>query len=715
MSVFTSVLENVPNFTTATEEAASDGVVNIDSAVQAMKFVEHSYCYAHVCLPKGVECADKAIAYAEASGDNKVKGYALCAKAMNLYRIGYIPKAQETAKLALAIFELVKDDEGKAEACFHLGSMIHISVGPGESPKYLQLAQEGYQQQGNATGLFLTRIQNNMLRLFSGQFAEAFADYEELLHELTGPPQQHLRCMVLFQKSNGIYIMQDTHALKLTMEEWQRQALATGNFHDYTMTKCMLTECSRIDQLDKKVMEECLDSISCCERLGSAHGYGTTAIIMGNICMDQAQYPDALFYFRKANEAALLISDIHGHHLALRGIGAALLKTGEIEEARCAFETVYEKATLLNDRINIVASLRQLAELVLQEHEYDNAVATFKTLIDTGADGLILTDYRGYADAISKASVQALNLAEISEQDRTQSQFRYLQKFLEVALQQENRREELNAYKSLADYYESIGGLSEALHHRRMHLGLYEKISAEQNMQAISRLRMEYETEKKDIEIELLKKEKIEALLLERLRISRDLHDDMGATLSSISVYSTAVKQRLKDLKYKEADTMLDAISEDARDMVSNMSDMVWMINPQNDVMSKLLDRMQLLASSVLSARDIIVHFAADESLRSSALSMDARKSIFLIFKEAVNNIAKYAVATEVSISLQQSAEGLNMTIGDDGKGYILANGHTGNGLRNMRQRADEVGGSISFASLPGQSTTVSFSCNPLN
>ncbi len=202
-----------------------------------------------------------------------------------------------------------------------------------------------------------------------------------------------------------------------------------------------------------------------------------------------------------------------------------------------------------------------------------------------------------------------------------------------------------------------------------------------------------------------------QALLNERLRISRDLHDDMGATLSSISVYSTAVKQRLHDERIEEASDLLDTISEDAREMVGNMSDMVWMINPQQDTMEKLFDRMQQYAGNTFAARNIVLHFSADEALKASALSMDARKNLFLIFKEAINNAAKYAGCTEVKAQIMKRNDQLLMTITDNGLGFdAAAASAAGNGLRNMKQRAEELQGALAIDSGTGLGTTISFS-----
>src|SRR4029079_4382594 len=110
--------------------------------------------------------------------------------------------------------------------------------------------------------------------------------------------------------------------------------------------------------------------------------------------------------------------------------------------------------------------------------------------------------------------------------------------------------------------------------------------------------------------------EKERALADERLRISRDLHDDMGASLSSISVFSSAVKQKLNNNETHEAHQLLERMSSDAQEMVSGMSEMVWTISPHNDTIEKLTDRLQLYAAGMLSAKNISFSLECNEELK---------------------------------------------------------------------------------------------------
>ena len=132
-----------------------------------------------------------------------------------------------------------------------------------------------------------------------------------------------------------------------------------------------------------------------------------------------------------------------------------------------------------------------------------------------------------------------------------------------------------------------------------------------------------------------------------RNKISGDLHDDIGSTLNSISVYSEVAKQDTS--KHVHA---LEMIGEASRKIIDAMSDIVWTINPENDSFENIILRMRSLAFNLLRAKNIEFTFRADESLNNIKLSMENRRNFFLIFKEAINNLVKYADASKVSIQL---------------------------------------------------------------
>jgi signal transduction histidine kinase len=176
-----------------------------------------------------------------------------------------------------------------------------------------------------------------------------------------------------------------------------------------------------------------------------------------------------------------------------------------------------------------------------------------------------------------------------------------------------------------------------------------------------------------------------------RNQIAGDLHDEVGSTLSSISIFTKALR---RDFAEKEPDALpvLDKILASSQETITNLRDTVWAIHPDNDDMEKLLDKMQAFAYQVLSAQDIKVelnkHFNPKNPLK---ISMEQRRNVYLMFKEAINNIVKHSEATKVWIDIKQERNGIRLHVKDNGKGFDQLRGDVeGNGLKNFKKRAKE-------------------------
>jgi signal transduction histidine kinase len=186
---------------------------------------------------------------------------------------------------------------------------------------------------------------------------------------------------------------------------------------------------------------------------------------------------------------------------------------------------------------------------------------------------------------------------------------------------------------------------------------------------------------------------KLQAL---RNKISSDLHDDVGSTLSSIYIFSEMARQQSK-----EVIPMLDTIGESSKKMLDAMADIVWTINPENDDLEKILDRMRSFAYELLRAKNIDFQFEADEDLHQMKLPMDVRKNLYLIFKEATNNMVKYADADKAYFAIKEENKNLTMIVSDNGKGFDVNKSFSGNGLKSMQKRAKEIGGALRIESHP--------------
>jgi signal transduction histidine kinase/ligand-binding sensor domain-containing protein len=195
-----------------------------------------------------------------------------------------------------------------------------------------------------------------------------------------------------------------------------------------------------------------------------------------------------------------------------------------------------------------------------------------------------------------------------------------------------------------------------------------------------------------------------QALLNERLRISRELHDDIGSTLGSISIYSEVAKNRIE--KNENTNEVLSKIGLASRELIDKMSDIVWSLNPNNEGFEQLHIRMLAFAAMMLAPRNIFYDFCVDEQLNKRQFTGEQLKNIFLIFKEALHNIVKYAQCKTVHLDISVKDNHVIMIIKDDGKGFdwaqalpgkmnIPGENLGGNGIKNMYSRAADLGGKL--------------------
>jgi two-component system sensor histidine kinase UhpB len=187
-----------------------------------------------------------------------------------------------------------------------------------------------------------------------------------------------------------------------------------------------------------------------------------------------------------------------------------------------------------------------------------------------------------------------------------------------------------------------------------------------------------------------------------RNKIASDLHDDVGSTLSSISIFSQMAQEQSK-----EVNPLLDTIGESSRKMLDAMADIVWTINPENDQFEKIILRMRSFAYELLGARKIDFEFVTDDYVTKINVPMNVRKNLYLIFKEATNNMVKYAAANRASFSVKGEKNNLIMIITDNGKGFDTSQASEGNGLKNMKKRAGEIRGQLLIESWPGKGTEI--------
>lgn len=195
-------------------------------------------------------------------------------------------------------------------------------------------------------------------------------------------------------------------------------------------------------------------------------------------------------------------------------------------------------------------------------------------------------------------------------------------------------------------------------------------------------------------------------LEIERIRnsISKDLHDDIGSTLSSIRIISKMGAQNA--FNESESRNFL-LIENNSSKMLSTMADIVWSINPNNDTMERIVLHMREFAAEILEPQNINYIFTIEDKLNSLKVGVTVRKNIFLIFKEAINNAMKYSTCSDIAIKIRVQGGILSLQVQDNGTGFDSQKVKFGNGINNMKERAELLNGRIEIRSEISKGTNI--------
>jgi signal transduction histidine kinase len=242
-------------------------------------------------------------------------------------------------------------------------------------------------------------------------------------------------------------------------------------------------------------------------------------------------------------------------------------------------------------------------------------------------------------------------------------------------------------------------------------LGGYGWLRSRQNKKLSNRLSQSLK-DLKDAQHQIIKAEKEKEAENIRLRISRDIHDEVGATLSGVALFSEIAKQKMEDHQVEDAGEYLQHISDSSKEMVEKMSDIVWTINPKNDSFDHIITKLKSYAVNLCASKGIKLHLNIDETVGEYYPDMQVRKHIYLLIKEAINNAVKYSGGKNIFFYIQKNNGCILVTIKDDGKGFDKSLIVAGNGLSNMQSRAMELDARLTIDSANEAGTTITLLLN---
>lgn len=476
-----------------------------------------------------------------------------------------------------------------------------------------------------------------------------------------------------------------------------------------------------------------LKSLRLFEESGSKRGEGFCYTNMAALYNSMKQYSNALKSAQKSLEIKTYLKDNRGICTALEAIGQAHMNMTNLQPAFTSYQQALKIAITEKMPSNEMTCYFNMAKIYAEQDKDSLAVVYYKKS-------------RGIAIQLNNKSVEAYANSELAALNKSADSLRQAETTLTTSLQTFREagslERESDNYKKLADFYSANRQYDKALEYTNRYHALKDSIAGADVQVQLKKLEEQFNAEKKEREISLLKKDKelqqqklkqqqfyifgagalaLLALagigllvnrnkLRQRMKelelrnqIAADLHDEVGSSLSSINMLSQMAAQPGNDAMQKG---ILERMSTNAKETMEKMSDLVWTIKPEEAEGSNLKQRMERFAYEICGAKNIDLSLDLDK-LETKDLNMDQRKNMYLIFKEALNNAVKYSGTERITVSAANGQNILTMIVQDEGKGFDTGIVIKGNGLDNIQTRAAGIGGKLIIDSAPGKGTLV--------
>ncbi|RYY69224.1 MAG: tetratricopeptide repeat protein [Chitinophagaceae bacterium] len=494
-------------------------------------------------------------------------------------------------------------------------------------------------------------------------------------------------------------------------------------------------------QLDnyKQALLDCDTAISFADKTNDDDVRARVSQTFAAIYYRQKLYDQSILYYDKAIGLYRKTGNLRMSAAVLNNLGLIYKEIKDYSKASTVTLEAIRITDSLKDLTNLSFFNGNMADLYLLSKNYPLAMAYVDKAIEYA------TKQHHEMDMASAFSMKGHIL---NEQKRYAEALPYLQKAQPIYERLASIENAVNNADLLADAYAGTGNYSRSYEYMRFAKHVGDSLAVQRYDEHIAAMQTKFKVDEKDQEILLLAKNKelqqqrlkeknlyiiasiavaILALLgiwlainRNRLRarmkelelrnqIAADLHDEVGSSLSSIHMLSQMATSKA-DVSEGQRN-LLNKVSNNAKETMEKMSDIVWMIKPGETQSTDLAERMENFARDICSSRNIELTLSLD-ALEPLKLSTEQRKSVYLIFKEAINNAVKYADTKKIQVHTLVQNNQLLMTIRDWGKGFMEEGNAKGNGLHNMRQRATEANGQLTIQSTVESGTYISLNIN---
>ena len=478
-----------------------------------------------------------------------------------------------------------------------------------------------------------------------------------------------------------------------------------------------------------------LKALKLAEEIKDYYSESVSLNSIGNIHIALGNYTDAIKYFKKCLPVAKTANNSLGISMNLNNIGEAYENMNLIDSAIYYYNESLKYSKKINREKGIAICYNALGNAYQKQKRYEEAVVLYNKALKIN---LKLGDRIYNADTYNNLGFAHLHL---NMYNKAKSAFTSA---LRISLEIGSKKEIKNAYEGLMQIAEKEKEFAQALTYSKK-VKLYgDSIVNEKNTRYVREMEAIYGKEKEQQQIHLLKiKQKstfwfaiagfglffllfvsgsllyrrnklakendlLQRELEVRKEIATDLHDDMGSALSSISILSEiAGKEIHEDCHLRD---LIDKIKANTKNTQDATDDIIWLVNPSNDKFHNLSLRIREYAIPLFELKKINFDIHFPEELYERSLPMELRRNIFLIVKEAVNNLVKYADCTQASIKAFMDGNMLVVNVWDNGKGFDMNKNYNRNGLKNMQARAENIHADYKIESSPNQGCSITFS-----
>ncbi|MEO5590948.1 MAG: sensor histidine kinase [Chitinophagaceae bacterium] len=498
--------------------------------------------------------------------------------------------------------------------------------------------------------------------------------------------------------------------------------------------------------LFKDALSYHLQALRLFEALSNKKGQSFCLQSVGNDLLNFNRFTEAIDYIQKGLVLKKELND-------KRGMGTGLMALAQAYTYMNAFDTALfyaRQALQINEELKVIPEMARgyyrMGEIYAGKLDSKTAIEYY-----TKARNAFLQMNDSALAANARVQIAALEIAGNRQKKTEQALF----SSLHTSVESGDHFTEANTYKTLSAFYAEGNQYDKALaYNEKFHL-ITDSLAGNSLQVQLKTLERQYSMEKKEKEIALKEKEiallkkdqllhntalqkeraiKASAFLLaallavigflvvnryrviqkakrmveiEKLRndIARDLHDDIGSALSSININSNLALNRSEESELVKS--QLEKIKMNSGKIMESMGDIVWAIHPGNDSMENLSARMKEFLTEMLEPLNITYQLREAINLHKAKLPVDKRKEIYLVFKEAINNAAKYSQCSNITVALSGDDKQFELLVEDNGKGFDMAMAKKGNGLRNMQQRAAAMGAGFTIKAGAGNGTHV--------